>query len=119
MRTKTALVLGSVAGSLGSLTAAAAELLRYSPWGDPQALTDGIRLAGAGLLLLVFPVAVLVIWFARQLRAQARALGLSPGQAALAEFAVMEVVHHEWARHNREVSARLTDSVMGPERTER
>jgi hypothetical protein len=75
-----------------------------------------VQLGGAALILFAVPAAMIVVWFFRQVRAQARSLGLTPGQAALAEFALMEFVHHEWAEHNRAWSARLTDSVMGPER---
>jgi hypothetical protein len=116
MRAKTAVALACVTGGLGCTVGAGYEGLHYSAWANPGALNYMVQLAGAALVLLAVPAAVAVIWFCRQLAAQARALGLSPAQAAAAEFAVMTLVHHEWAKHNREWSASLTDSVMGPVR---
>lgn len=117
MRPKTSTALTATGASLGCFIAAGTELLRYSPWGDPQALTIGIRFAGAALVLAAFPVALVFIWTAREIGREARRLGLSPAQAAVVEFAVMETAHHEWRKYNERVSAQLTESVMGPERT--
>jgi len=116
MRAKTAVALVSIAGGLGCTVGAGYEGLHYSAWANPGALGHMVQLAGAALILFAVPAAMIVVWFCRQLAAQARSLGLTPGQAALAEFAVMELVHHEWAKRNREWSAQLTESVMGPER---
>lgn len=116
MTAKTAVALVSVAGGLGCTVGAGYEGLHYSELDNPAALNHMVQLGGAALILFAVPAAMIVIWFCRQLRAQARSLGLTPGQAALAEFAVMELVHHEWAKHNREWSERLTERVMGPER---
>jgi hypothetical protein len=116
MRAKTAVALASIAGGLGCVVGAGYEGLHYSSWANPGALNYMVQLGGAALVLFAVPAAMIVIWFCRQLGAQARALGLSPAQAAVAEVAVMELVHREWARRNREWSEHLTESVMGPER---
>lgn len=116
MRPRTSTALTATGASLGCFIAAGTELLRYSPWGDPQALTTGIRFAGAALVFAAFPAALIIAWIVREIRREARKLGLSPAQTAVIGFAVMEVAHHEWSRHNERVSAQLTESVMGPER---
>lgn len=116
MRAKTAVALTSVAGGLGCTIGAGYEGLHYSELDNPAALNHMVQLGGAALILFAVPAAMIVAWFIRQLLAQARSLGLTPGQAALAEWAVMEFVHREWSRRNREWSEHLTESVMGPER---
>ena len=113
MRAKTAVALASVAGGLASLAGAVYEGLHYSDWANPGALGWMVRLAGAALVLFAVPAVMIAVWVFRQFEAQARALGLTPGQAALAQFALTEVVHHEWVEYNRERSAQLTESVMG------
>lgn len=92
--------------------------LRYSPWGDPGALTIGVRLAVAGILLLVLPVSLIVAWVLREVRREIRRSGLSPFQVAVIETVGLEALHHEMHKRNQATSARLTASVMGPERTE-
>jgi len=116
MKPKTAAALASIAGGLGCLVAAGYEGLHYSAWADPGALNGMVRWGAAALILFAVPAAMIVIWFAGELNRASRRLGLSPGEAALIQFAVMETAHHEWAKYNREWSGRLTDSVMGPER---
>lgn len=116
MRTKTAVALVSVAGGLGCTVGAGYEGLHYSAWENPGALNHAVQLGGAALILLAVPAAMILVWFFRQLRDHARALGLSPAESAVIQFAVMEAAHHEWAKYNREWSERLTESVMGPPR---
>jgi hypothetical protein len=117
MKTATTVALGSAAGSAASVVMAAVEGLRYSPWGDPGALDLMVRLVAAALLLAVFPAALLVVTAARQFGRAARASGLTPLQMALGEAVVMTAVDYAWHEHNVREAARLTDSVMGPERT--
>lgn len=90
--------------------------LRYSPWGDPGALTIGVRLAAGGILLLVLPVFLVISWVLREVRREIRRSGLSPFQVAVIETAGLEALHHEMHKRNQVTSARLTASVMGPER---
>jgi hypothetical protein len=116
MRAKTAIALVSTAGGLGCVVGAGYEGLHYSSWANPGALNTMVQLGGAALVLFAVPAAMVLAWFFRQLRDQARSLGLSPAESAVIQFAVMEAAHHEWARHNREWSERLTESVMGRER---
>jgi hypothetical protein len=90
--------------------------LRYSPWGDTGALTIGVRLGLAGLLLLIYPVLLVVTAIARSAHRELRALGLSDRQARTVELGALAVADVAWYEHNRKVSERLTESVMGPER---
>lgn len=103
--------------SIGCVIAAGVNLFAYSPWGDPQALTYGIQLLGVALLLAAYPAVLVVIWLVRGYRRAVRQSGLSPFQVALIETAGLEVLHHEMHKRNVATSARLTESVMGPERT--
>lgn len=116
MRVKTAVALGSTAAGLGCVIGAGYEGLHYSAWANPGALGHMVQLGGAALVLLGVPAAMILAWFFRELRREARSLGLSPGEAALVQFAVLEAAHLAWSRHNAEVSERLTESVMGPVR---
>lgn len=116
MRTKTTVVtcLVLAAGSLGCLIGGVTEGLRYSSWGDPGALTIGLRLLLAGVVLAVL-VAVLV--FAAAVRSiRRKGTRLSAGQVA-AGAAALGVADYYWHEHNVREAARLTESVMGPERT--
>jgi hypothetical protein len=117
MKIKTAAAFGFMAAGLGSLVAAGYEGLHYSAWADPRALDYMVRYAGLALVFLAVPAAMLVIWFTRQFIHEMARTGLTPTQVAVAEAAVMAYAHHEWSRRNAEDSARLTESVMGPERT--
>lgn len=118
MRPKTAVILISIAGLLTSWITAVAAGLNYSAWADPGALTIAVRWFFAGLLFLVVLIALLVISAFRKFRRTAAASGLSPWQLALGEAAVIAVADYAWHEHNRRESAKLTKSVMGPERTE-
>jgi hypothetical protein len=116
MRTKTALVLGPLAGSAACFTGWAIAWLRYSPWGDTGVLTAGTWLGVTGLLLLILPAGAAVIGIARSAHRELRALGLSAGQARTVELGALAVADAAWYEYNRKVSERLTESVMGPER---
>lgn len=96
-------------------------LLRYSPYGNPGALGIGLWLGAAAVALIAFPAAVaLAVALARSARRYlAWRRTLTPGQRAAlatAELAALAVGEEALRRHNREVSARLTKSVMGTER---
>lgn len=119
MRLKTAAGLSSLAAGLGCLVAAGYEGLHYSSWANPGALDGMVRWGGAALVFFAVPAAMIVIWFARELHRQAGKLGLSPMQAAMIEFAVMEVAHRRWSDYNQAWSDELTQSVMGPAREQR
>jgi hypothetical protein len=97
------------------------ELFRYSPYGDPGAGTAGLWLAVSALLLIGVPVAVAAV--ITMVRAGRRYLAwrrsLTPGErAAVSAAEVVFLLGAETAlRHyNHEQSARLTASVMGPDR---
>jgi hypothetical protein len=93
------------------------EGFRYSPGGDQGVMTVCVALFWAALALLAVPAVMIVIWFTGELHRDLRRAGLSAGQAALVEAGAMGVAGYEWSKYNREWSGRLTDSVMGPERT--
>jgi hypothetical protein len=113
MKPSKVIALTSLAGGAALLAAAAREAVRYSSLDDPGAVNIALRLGLAGAALLgVFAVTV-VAAVIRNIVREARALGLSRGQAAVAGLAALEFAQFEWARHNAEVSNRLTDSVMG------
>lgn len=109
-----------IAGA-GLLIASVAELLRYSPYGDPGAGQAGLWTGIAAVILIAVPAGSLAVWGAARLvrRYLAWLRTLTPGQrlaASVIEFGVMEGVHYVWHEHNKRESARLTASVMGPER---
>lgn len=116
MSVKIATAVACTVGGAGCAAGMAAEGLRYSSWGDPGAMTVCVALFWSALALLSVPAVMTAAWLARELRRDLRRLGLTPGQAALLQAGAMEAAHHEWSRYNREWSARLTESVMGPER---
>jgi hypothetical protein len=116
MRTITKMMAGSLAGSLGCLIASGTELLGYTPWGDPQAVNIGMYLGVAAIVLMAWPVGVLVLWAAREFHRELRTLGLSAQQARTVELGALAVADVAWFESNRKESARLTESVMGPER---
>jgi hypothetical protein len=98
-----------------------AELLRYSAAEDPGALGTGYAFAGAGLLLIATPLVVSLGRFAlyetRAYRAwKARLTSAQRVWVTLAEAAAFWGGHELWKHHNERESARLTRSVMGPER---
>lgn len=98
--------------------AAVAELFRYSPYGDTGALDIAIRLGISAALMMGIPLIAAVWRLLRQMRREYRAwlATLTPGQrlaASVAGLAAMEAAHIAFRDHNREVSARLTASVMG------
>jgi hypothetical protein len=119
MRTKTAVALGSVACSMGCVLGGVAELFNYTPGEDPGALSIGMHLVGTGIILLLFPAALVLIWVASEFRREMRRSGLSPTQVAVIETAALTAAHYAWRDHNVKESARLTESVMGPERSQR
>lgn len=116
MSVKSVTGVACTVGGAGCVTGMVVEGLRYSSWGDPGAMTAVVALFWLAVVLFAVPAVMLVAWFAGELRREARDLGLTPGQAALLQAGAMEVVHHEWARRNREWSSHLTDSVMGEPR---
>lgn len=116
MKLSKVVAVASLAGGAVLLASAAREGLKYSSVEDPGAVNIALRLGIAGAALLgVFAVTV-VAAVIRNIIREARALGLSRSQAAVAGLAALEFTQFEWARHNAAVSARLTESVMGPVR---
>lgn len=119
MRTKTFTIIITGAAAVAGLSiAAVAELMRYSPYEDPGALTAGVwlglgALGIAGTMLAVFGGSIAVrgargyLQWKRQLTPDERIA------AGIAEIAAMGYAHEAWSHHNREASARLTRSVMG------
>jgi len=96
-------------------------LLRYSASEDPGALPAGVWLFVVGLFMILLPVVYLilrgVLHETRVYRAWKAAL--TPAQrvwVTLAEAAAFWGGHELWKHHNERESARLTRSVMGPER---
>lgn len=98
--------------------AALCELFRYSPYEDPGALTAGVWL---GLAAIVVTATAIIMLIARPVRRAIRGYSawrgsLTAGERAaiaFAEAAAMAAAHESWSHHNGEVSARLTRSVMG------
>lgn len=118
------LVIGAAASACTGLILvpfALDELFRYSPYSDPGAGTAGLWLSVAAAALILVPLAGLLIFLVvrgmRQYLAWRRTL--TPQQRAAlaaAEFVAMAGTEMAFRHHNREESARLTESVMGPER---
>lgn len=97
------------------------KLFRYSPYGDPGDGTAGLWLGVTALVLILVPLAVVItvviVRAGRQYLAWRRSLTPEARAAvAAAEVVVLFSAERALRHHNREVSARLTDSVMGPER---
>jgi hypothetical protein len=118
-----ATIAGTASESIGTvlLLIALDKLIRYSPYGDPQAGRVGFTLLGISALLIAVPILViigcLIIRGVRQWRAWSRAL--SPEQRMMlrfAETAAMEGAHIALRDHNRREDARLSASVIGTER---
>lgn len=118
MSVKAVTGVACTAGGAGCIAGVAVEGLRYSSWGDPGAINICVALFWTALVLLSVPAAMITVWFFRELHRDLRRAGLSTGQAAFVEAAAMGAAHYAWAAHNREWSERLTDSVMGPVRTD-
>ena len=117
------IVAGVTSGCAGIilLPVALYELFRYSPYEDPGAGTAGLWIAAAAALLTGVPAGIAAATLL--IRAASGYLrwrrSLSPAQRAalaIAEATTMTAAHLAWRRHNREVSGRLTGSVMGEPR---
>lgn len=115
-----ALITSVVAVLIGGalLVAAGVEAVRYSPYENPGALHAAIWLGAAAIAAIAIPVAIgavlILLPAAREYGSWKRAL--SPRERVAvqaAEFAALEGLHLAWSHHNREVSERLTESVMG------
>jgi hypothetical protein len=98
------------------------KLIRYSPGGNPQAGRVGFTLLAVALLLVGVPVAAmiaaLVIGGVRRHNAWMRTL--TPRERVLVHFAegaAMEAGHLAMRDRNRREDARLSDSVIGIERS--
>lgn len=116
MKTTKVIAVTSLTGGIVLLGSAAREGMRYSSLGDPGAVNIALRLFLAGALLIAVTFGIFVTWIVRNASRQARALGLTHDEAAAAGFIALELAQYELGRHNERVSARLTDSVMGPVR---
>jgi uncharacterized membrane protein len=119
----TAAVIGLVSIFAGFLLliAGVAVLLRYSASEDPGALPTGGWLALAGVVMICLPAGFWTARFAYRETVIYRAwkATLTPVQrtwVTFAEAAAFWGGHELWKHHNRHESARLTKSVMGPER---
>jgi hypothetical protein len=100
------------------LACALVNAFRYTPYGDPGALTAAVTLGILGVLLTGIPLltAALVAGWAvtRDYRAWKRTL--TPAQRTLltwSELAGLTVAHIAWRDRNRREDERLTASVMG------
>lgn len=126
-RTSAGLAVG-IAGAVSEIAGFALllialdKLIRYSPYGDPQAGRDGFSLLGISVLLIGIPILAVVgsllVRGARQWRAWTATL--TPEQRTMlrfAEAAAMEGAHLAMRDHNRREDARLSESVIGIERT--
>ena len=96
-----------------------AELLRYQPYDDAGAGTAGLYLGIAAVILAGGPVLIVSFMILRALlrRYSAWKQTLTPGERTAVTFAELGALiglHEALKHHNREVSARLTESVMGP-----
>lgn len=106
-------IAGAVAGIAGL-----DKLLRYSPYGDPGALTGGLVLCAlATVLICAIPAgcfARFVIEAEVGYRAWKRSLPAEQQLAiSAAEAAGLMGAHLWWRDHNRKMDAELTASVMG------
>lgn len=117
------LALVSIPAGLILVVVAVAVLLRYSASEDPGALPAGMWTLAAGAVLIALPVASAVLRVAvHETRAyRAWKATLTPAQrtwVTFAEAAAFWGGHELWKHHNERESARLTASVMGPDRGE-
>lgn len=104
------------------LPAALDKLLRYSPYGDPSAGREGFALLGGCIVLIGVPTAVLAVGLvvAGIRRRNAWMRTLTPRERLLVHFAegaAMEAGHLAMRDRNRREDARLSESVIGAERT--
>jgi hypothetical protein len=120
-KTPAGLVTGTASAAVGLLVMAPValiEALRYSPYENPGAGKVALDVGLLALFLVLVPAGCAVLTSIMWLHGQRKAwmARLTPAQRAAVywgEFAGMSVLHMLWSRHNREVSERLTASVMG------
>lgn len=117
-----AIVIAGTAATAVLSVASVAELMRYSPYEDPGALTAGLWLGGSALVL----AGLLLAWLGlsagiRAARSYLRwQRSLTPGAriaVSMGEIMAMGSAHEAWSHHNRRVSQELTSSVMGEDRS--
>lgn len=120
-------LIATIAGTSSAISGAVLllialdKLIRYSPYGNPQAGRVGFTLLGLAMLLIgipfLFVVGFLIHRGARQWSAWSKTL--TPEQRLMlhfAEGAAMEGAHLAMRDRNRREDARLSESVIGVER---
>jgi hypothetical protein len=116
MRIKVKVALGSTLAGISGLVTAVEQGFAYNEQTDPGALNGMVSIGIASVAFLLVPAAMIAWWFIGQVRREVARMGLTPAQAALGQAVLMTGAAYEWHEYNRQVSDRLTASVMGPER---